>query len=109
MDLRLMKRTSATMEEHELYSGLIIKKGARYFFLQSKGPLQDGLSLFLEALKSQSLPKHKLALAAVQNIKKRKAENDLQTKEATSSELTIKVVKAVTEVRDVKGPRQGVH
>ena len=67
------------------------------------------VSFFWEAVKSQSLPKHKLALAAVQNIRKRKAENDLQTIEATSSELTIKVVKAVTEVRDVRGPRQGVH
>ena len=27
------------MEEHELYSGSIIKIGARCFFLQSRGPL----------------------------------------------------------------------
>ena len=34
------------MEEHEFYSGLIIKIGARCFFCNQE-PLQDGLSVVL--------------------------------------------------------------
>ena len=56
--------------------------------------------LFWEAVKNQNHPKHKLALAAVQNIKNRQAENCLQTKQATGGELTTKTVKFVTEVRE---------
>ena len=59
--------------------------------------------LFWEAVKNQNHPKHKLALAAVQNTRNRQAENDLQTKEATSGELTTKTVKAVTVVREAGG------
>ena len=56
--------------------------------------------LFWEAVKNQSNPHHKLALAAVQNTRNRQAENELQTKEATGGEFTTKTAKAVTEVRE---------
>ena len=46
--------------------------------------------LFWEAVESQSQLNYKLALAAVQNTRNRQAENDLQTKEATSGELSTK-------------------
>ena len=39
------------MEEHEFYSGLIIKIGASCFFLQSRAPLQDGLFHYFESSK----------------------------------------------------------
>ena len=57
-------------------------------------------TLFWEAAKNLNHPKHNLALAAVQNIKNRQAENGLQTKQATGGELTTKTVKFVTEVRE---------
>ena len=63
--------------------------------------------LFSNAVKNQSHPKHKLALAALQNTRNRQAENDLQNKKAASGELSTKTVKAVTEFRDAGGPRQG--
>ena len=62
--------------------------------------------LFWEAVKNQSHPKHKLALAALQNTRNRQAENDLQTKEALSGELETKTVKAMTEMRDAGGMSQ---
>ena len=34
-------------EEHQFYSGLIIKIGARCFLLQSRRPFQNGLSFVL--------------------------------------------------------------
>ena len=55
------------MEEHEFYSGLIIKIGARCFFCNQEGHFRMDCPLFWEAVKNQSHPKHKLALAAVQN------------------------------------------
>ena len=55
------------MEEHEYYSGLIIKIGARCFFCNQEGHFRMDCPLFWEAVKDQSHPKHKLALAAVQN------------------------------------------
>ena len=58
-------------------------------FLQLRRPLQ----LFWEAVKNQNNPKHKFALAAVQNTRNRQAENYLQNKEATSGELAKKTVK----------------
>ena len=43
------------MEEHEFYSGLISKIGARCFFLQSRAPLQNGLfHCFESSKKSES-------------------------------------------------------
>ena len=53
------------MEEHEFYSGLIIKIGARCFFCNQEGHFRMDCPLFWEAVKNQSHPKHKLALAAV--------------------------------------------
>ena len=54
--------------------------------------------LFWEAVKNQSHPKHKLALAAVQNQKNRQAEYETRHSEAPSAELPTKTVKAVTQV-----------
>ena len=65
--------------------------------------------LFWEAVKNQGHPKHKLALAAVQNTRNRQAENDLQSKEAANGELPTRTVKAVAQVKDTVGLRQGVH
>ena len=62
------------MEEHEYYSGLIIKIGARYFFCNQEGHFRMDCPLFWEAAKNQSHPKHKLALAAVQNQRIRQTE-----------------------------------
>ena len=62
------------MEEHEYYSGLIIKIGARYFFCNQEGHFRMDCPLFWEAVKNQSHPKHKLALAAVQNQRNRQTE-----------------------------------
>ena len=54
-------------------------------------------------MKNQSHPKHKLALAAVQNTRNRQAENDLKSKEATIGELSTKTVKAATQVKNATG------
>ena len=59
--------------------------------------------LFSEALKNQNQPKHKLALAAVQNTRNRQSENDLNNKEAAGGELSTKTVKAVTRNKDATG------
>ena len=56
--------------------------------------------LFWEAVKNQHHPKHKLALAAVQNTRKRQAEIDLKSTEAASGELPTKTVITVTQVRN---------
>ena len=66
-------------EEHEFYSGLIIKIGVRCFFCNQEGYLRIDCPLCWEALKNQNHPKHKLALAAVQNTRNRQAEFDTKT------------------------------
>ena len=43
-------------EEHEFYSGLIIKIGARFFFLQSRRPFQNGMSFVLEGGEESESP-----------------------------------------------------
>ena len=90
-------------EEHEFYSGLNIKIGARCFFCSQEGHFSMDCPLFWEAGKNQGHPKHKLALAAVQNTRNRQAENDLQSKEAANGELPTKTVKAVAQVKDAAG------
>ena len=56
--------------------------------------------LFWEAVKNENHPKHKLALAAVQNTRNRQAEIDLKiTEAAASGELSTKTVKAVTQLK----------
>ena len=63
------------MEEHEFYSGLIIKICARCFFCNEEGHnFRMDCRLFWEAFKNQSHPKHKLALAVVQNQRNRQTE-----------------------------------
>ena len=54
-------------------------------------------------MKNQNHPKHKLALAPVQNNRNRQAENDLNNEEAASGELSTKTVKAVTQNKDATG------
>ena len=56
--------------------------------------------LFWEAVKNQGHPKHKLALATVQNTRNRQTENDLQSKEAANGELPSKTLKAVAPFKD---------
>ena len=85
------------MEEHEFYSGLIIKIGARCFFCNQEGHFRMDCSLFWEAVKNQSHPKHKLALAAVQNQRNRQGEFETKNLEKPSAELPTKTVKAVTQ------------
>ena len=63
--------------------------------------------LFWEAVKNQNQPKHKLALAAVQNTRNRQIENGLNNKEAASSESSTKTVKAVAEAKDDTGAEMG--
>ena len=84
----------------QFYSGLIIKIGARWFFCSQEGHFTMDCTLFWEAKKKQKHPKHKIALAAVQNNRNRQAENDLQSKDVISRELSTKFVKAVTEERE---------
>ena len=86
------------MEEHEYYSGLIIKIGARCFFCNQEGHFRMECPLFWEAVKDQSHPKHKLALAAVQNQRNRQNEFESRNLGAPSTELPTKTVKAVTHV-----------
>ena len=87
-------------EELKFYSGLIIKIGARCFFCNQEGFFRMDCPLFLEAVKNQGHPKHKLALAAVQNTKNRQTERDLQRKEAANGEIPTKTVKAVAQVKN---------
>ena len=87
-------------EEHEFYSGLIIKIGARCFFCKKEGHFRMNCPLFWEAVKNQNHLKHKLALAAVQNTRNRQAENDLNNKAAASSELSTKTEKAATQFKE---------
>ena len=86
------------MEEHEYYSGLIIKIGARCFFCNQEGHFRMDCPLFWEAVKDQSHPKHKLALAVVQNQRNRQNEFESRNLGAPSTELPTKTVKAVTHV-----------
>ena len=88
------------MEEHEFYSGLIIKLCARCFFCNQEGHFRMDCPLFWEAVKNQSHPKHKLALAAVQNQRNRQTEFETKNSEAPSAELPTKTVKAVTQVNN---------
>ena len=86
-------------EEHEFYSGLIIKIGARCFFCNQEGHFRMDCLLLCEAVKNQSHPKHKLALAVVQNTRNRQAEFDTKSTDAPSAELPTKTVKAVAQVK----------
>ena len=86
------------MEEHEYYNGLIIKIGARCFFCNQEGHFRMDCPLFCETVKDQSHPKHKLALAAVQNQRNRQNEFESRNLGAPSTELPTKTVKAVTHV-----------
>ena len=86
------------MEEHQFYSGLIIKIGARCFFCNQEGHFRMDCPLFWEAVKNQSHPKHKLALAAVQNQRNRQGEFETKNLETPSAELPTKTVKAVTQI-----------
>ena len=54
--------------------------------------------IFWEAVKNQSHPKHKLALAAVQNTRNRQAEFETRNSEVPNAELPTNTVKAVTQV-----------
>ena len=76
-------------EENEFNSGLIIKIGARCFFCNQQVHFRMDCPLFWEAVKkkNQNQPKHKLALAAVQNTRNRQAEFDTKNWEAPSAEL----------------------
>ena len=87
-------------EEHEFYSGLIIKIGARCFFCNQECHFRTDCPLFWEAMENQSLFKNKLALAAVQNMRNRQAEFDTKNTEATSAELPTKTVKAAVQVKN---------
>ena len=87
------------MEEHEFYSGLIIKIGVRCFFCNQEGHFGMDCPLFWEAVKNQSHPKHKLALAAMQNQRNRQTEFETKKMEAPSAELPTKTVKSVTQVK----------
>ena len=87
------------MEEHEYYSGLIIKNGSRCFFCNQDCHFGMDRPLFWETAKNQIRPKHKLALADVENARNRQAECDLQNKEVINNELLTKSVKAMTEER----------
>ena len=96
------------MEEHEYYSGLIIKIGARCFFCNQEGHFRMDCPLFWEAVKDQSHPKHKLALAAVQNQRNRQNEFESRNLGAPSTELPTKTVKAVSHVNDAIESAAGI-
>ena len=86
------------MEEHDFYSGLIIKIEARCFLCNQDGHFRMDCPLFWEAVENQSHPKHKLALAAVQNRRNRQTEFETKNLETPSAELPTKTVNAVTHV-----------
>ena len=65
--------------------------------------------LFWEAVKGQSQPKHKLALAAVQNQRNRQNESESGNLGAPSTELPTKTVKAVTHVNDAIESAQEIN
>ena len=88
------------MEEHKFYSGLIIKIGARCFFCNQEGHFRMDCPIIWKAVKSQSHPKHKLALVAVQNTRNRQAELETRNSEAPNAELPTKTVKAVTQINN---------
>ena len=69
----------------------------------SEGHFRMDFPLFWEAVKNQNHPKHKLALAAVQNTRNRQAANDLSNKEAASGEFSTKTPKVVTRNKDATG------
>ena len=85
------------MEEHEFYSGLITKIGARCFFCNQERHFRMDCPLFWEAVKNQSHPKHKLALAAVQNQRNRQGEFETKKLEGPNVELPTKSMKTVTQ------------
>ena len=87
------------MEEHEFYSGLIIKIDARCFFCNQEWHFRMDCPLFWEAVKNQNHPKHKLALAAVQNQRNRQGEFETKNLETPSAEMPTKTVKALTQVK----------
>ena len=87
-------------DELEFYSGLIFKIGSRCFFGNQEGYFRMDCPLFWETVKNQSHPKHKLALAAVQNTRNRQAKFDAKNSEAPSAELPTKTVKAVAQVKN---------
>ena len=64
--------------------------------LQPRGALQDGLFVVLGGSQEPKHPKHKLALAAVQNQRNRHCEFETKNIETPSAELPTKTVKAVT-------------
>ena len=86
------------IEEHEFYSGLTIKIGARCFFCNQEGHFRMDCPLFWVEVKNESHPKHKLALAAEQNQRNRQTEFETKHSEAPSAELPTKTLKAVTQV-----------
>ena len=74
------------------------------FFLQSRGPLQDGLSPVLGSREESETPKRQVGISCgAKKTSNRQAENDLQNKKAASGELSTRTVKAVTQVRDAGG------
>ena len=83
------------MEEHELYSGLIIMIGARCFFCKQEIDFRVDCPLFWEA----ESPKTQVS-AAVQNITKRQGESDLQNKDVIKDELSTKSIKRVNLKRN---------
>ena len=90
------------IEEHEFYSGLIIKIGSRCFLSNQKIQIKMDCRLFWEALNNQS----QTSTCAVQTTRKRQAEIDLQNKDVISSQLSTKSVKAVTKEREREMPRR---
>ena len=84
------------MEEHEYYSGLIIKIGARCFFCNQEGHFRMDCPLFWEAVKDQSHPKHKLALAAVQNQRNR--QNEFESRKLGAPSTKVKQDLAAKEI-----------
>ena len=52
------------MEEHEFYSGLIIKIGARYFFCNQEGALQGGLSVVLGGIQEPESSKTQVGVSS---------------------------------------------